>query len=1294
MTEHTEQALQTPSKPKRKKSKWRRILCAVSAVVFLPVFALLGMLATESGQHRLIRWADDVVDALSIEQIEGNLSEGLVLKNLRFQTEGIGTQVAEARLQMQLSCLWRLDMCIDDIRLQQPSVQIDTALLPPSEPTRKESAPMKRISLPIGVHIKQVAVSELSLLIDKHHMTLATFHTAATLNNETGLTVSPTQIHDFRFLQQMDENAEKTNEIKTEKAEPSPPINWEKVEQNLSRPLLADLQKIELPFDMHVQSIDGKNWQYQLVNEKQETLQDIQVSSAELQADATNDVVQLQKFDVHSNLGDLTANGKMQLNEDFPVQFNLSGDFNTFKQNDEVLLPASKIELSLSGTLKKTTALLLQTQGAAEAKLEAKVQPAAPKLPLTLHFVADKAQYPVDNKDPLKIHGLDLTVNGDLLAAQVNLTGAVSGMGIPNNTLELQAVSHLSNVEINRLLLKALNGSAELQGNLNWRDGIAWDSRLQLAKINLGNYLAAFPAVLSGKLSSQGKANSNGWQVDVPELDIQGTLSQRPLNLKGNLTAGDRQLLNVPQLLLTYGENKINAQGHIGDQSDFNLNINAPNLQGLWADLSAGLKGNVKLNGSLANPHIYADLTASRFTFQQMHLNQALIKGDINGTEHIKGQLEVNLNGFNYNDINVNQLKLTASGDEQKHSLQLQSDGNPVAANLNLTGNFDRTLQQWKGTLSQMMIKSEFGNLQTNQNVAVTYDNKTAEATISAHCWMHSQADLCFPQTFKVGANGEVPFDIKRFDLAFVNKLLEQELLNGQLNSKGKVAWFTDKPLLAEVQVNGNNLSVTQKVDRKTFRLAIPQISLNANLANNNLALKSDIHIQNQGRIGTDLKLSDIVNARKLAGTFNVQNLNLNLANQLLNGGEQVNGELNANLTLGGSLTAPTLNGDVRLNKLGAKIRSLPFDITESELTLRFAGTSSTLQGYVKTADSRLNLSGEANWKNVNDWRTRLHAEADKFKVDIPSMARLQISPNIDISATPKLLELSGNIDIPWARIAIESLPDSAVAVSSDEVILDGKEKTNLPKNLPSETQSGMAIRSDLRINIGDDVSLNAYGLKTHLHGLLSVKQEKGNLGLYGEVNLKNGRYASFGQDLLIRKGLISFVGQPSQPMLNIEAIRNPEAMEDASVTAGVKVNGIATAPNVTIFSEPGMPQDQALSYILSGRSLESSGDAASSGSVGAALLGMGLAKSGNVVGGIGKAFGIKDLNLGTAGVGDSSKVEVSGSITPRLQVKYGVGLFDGLAEVTLRYRLLPQLYVQSVSGVNQAFDLLYQFEF
>ena len=41
-----------------------------------------------------------------------------------------------------------------------------------------------------------------------------------------------------------------------------------------------------------------------------------------------------------------------------------------------------------------------------------------------------------------------------------------------------------------------------------------------------------------------------------------------------------------------------------------------------------------------------------------------------------------------------------------------------------------------------------------------------------------------------------------------------------------------------------------------------------------------------------------------------------------------------------------------------------------------------------------------------------------------------------------KLLDLSGNVDIPWARIAIESLPDNAEPVSEDEVILNGPRKS------------------------------------------------------------------------------------------------------------------------------------------------------------------------------------------------------------------------------------------------------------
>ena len=47
-----------------------------------------------------------------------------------------------------------------------------------------------------------------------------------------------------------------------------------------------------------------------------------------------------------------------------------------------------------------------------------------------------------------------------------------------------------------------------------------------------------------------------------------------------------------------------------------------------------------------------------------------------------------------------------------------------------------------------------------------------------------------------------------------------------------------------------------KKLDYRTFKLDIPKLSVNADIQNNNLTLKSDINVQNQGRIGTDLKNS------------------------------------------------------------------------------------------------------------------------------------------------------------------------------------------------------------------------------------------------------------------------------------------------------------------------------------------------------------------------------------------------------------------------------------------------------
>ena len=1298
MTEQKQPSETSPKSPEQPNKKhWvRKAVCIGSAVILVPILGVAGALSFDAGQRGLIQLADKMLDSFSVEQIEGGLQNGLVLNNVRYQTAGIDTHIAQARLQLDFGCLLSREVCLRDFTLNKPTIAINTALLPPSTPDDSKSGPMKRISLPIGINAENLAVQDLSVNIDQTNLTLSHFKSAVSLNNEKGLTLAPTEINDISVI------SKKLPEVKSEPQaeQPNKPVDWDTIEQSLTPAFLGNVSEIILPFDLHIPAIKGKNWHYQAVNEKGETLQSIEIPSLIAQADTVDNQLQLQKLAVESSLGNLYSQGKLQLDGDMPLDLTLKSHLEPLKSDGKEILSASDVDLTLSGSLKKSTALSLKIKGVLDAELNGEVQLAQDKMPLNLTLNVAKGQYAfVNTMAPLKINDVTLKLTGDLLNYHAELKGGVDGTDyIPASKVDFNADGKLYEVTVNKFGIASLDGKSEFVGTANWKEGANWDIQADLEKMNIGFYVPVMPATLSGKLHSRGFAGSQGWQVEVPVADLNGTLSSNPISLKGSATLNQNVLLTVPDLQVRYGENHLNARGVLDDHSDFVLDVDAPNLRGLWSDLSGNVKGHAAISGQFTSPNLDLDLTSSNLHLQGFQLSKASAKGNIKSDPLAKGQFNIKAEQLHYGEsVKLRLLDLALSGDEQNHLLTLKSQGEPVAANLQINGHFDRILEQWKGTLSQAKFDTPIGDVKSNQAIAVSYDNKQAQANIAAHCWQNTDVELCFPQAFNVGKQGNIPFQFKRVNLDLVNKLIEQDSLKGNLQAQGNVAWFTDKPFQFTAKVDGNHLAFSQKLDYRTFKLDIPKLTLNADIQNNNLVLKTDINVHNQGRIVGDIHLNDLAKNRQLGGTLAIERLNLSIANQLLTSGESVNGEVVSKLSFGGNLEKPLLNGNFNIRNIRTKLKSMPVNITDGDIAVHFHGNNSTLQGKIETIDSRLNLTGRANWANIEHWTTELNAQANNFNVDIPSMAKLRFSPNITVKANPKELNLSGTVDIPWARIRIDSLPDTAEPVSEDEVILNGPHKSKeelIKREFAAKTKSGMDIRSDLRINIGKDVSLDAYGLKTNLDGLLSVKQDKGNLGLFGQINLTKGRYASFGQDLLIRKGLISFSGQATQPTLNIEAIRNPEAMEDSKITAGVRVIGIADSPEVTIFSEPSKPQDQALSYLLTGRSLENSGEAGSSGSVGAALLGLGLSKSGKLVGSIGEAFGIQDLNLGTSGVGDKSKVTVSGNLTNRLQIKYGVGLFDGLAEVTLRYRLMPQLYFQSVSSTNQVFDLLYQFEF
>lgn len=1303
--EQNEQQKIAQAQKKRSKSKWRWLWYFL-LLLFMLIGAIVGFLTTGKGQRSALHFVSGLIDELNIENVEGSLQEGLSLKNVSYQMDGITVELGQTDLHIGFNCLWQKKACVENIYLKDTKVIVDTAKLPPSA-EQKESTPVGEITLPLEIGVKNLELENTNVRVDEMDISLAYFKTGA-FGVDKNITIEPTLLDGLRLSLAPDAVENKREQVKEQAKEKVKSTDWAALKAQLAKPLLSKLEPIKLPLYFDIPDFKAMNIQIEqkIRNEQGELIEPISVVKAPLiviQGKSDSQKINLNHIEVQTDKGNVSGQGELTMSGNYPLHWTLNG---SHPEMTELKIPASTAELVLQGELFGKTLLALKSSGAATFNLEGNIALAEEKTPFNLSLKSEQVQYPfmpAKGEDPLVLQNIQFTLTGDLLDYQLKGRLNNRGMNLPEGSLQLNGQGDISHLNLQDLALQALGGKANIAAKVDWTDGVEWDSSLKLDVINTRTLLPEWAAVLSGNLNSSGYAargEQSAWAVKVDGMDIHGNLFQKRLQLKGALTADNQTLLNVPQASLEYGENLIDLKGILGEKSDFYADIKAPNLKGLIPNLTASINGKLRMQGKLAEPMLDLDLTANNVAYDTFKLKSLSAKGKVNTEKQISADLHLVLNQFTQGNIKIENANLTLQGTESNHTLKLVSKGEPVAGNLQLVGNFDRQQQSWQGQLSNVVLQSPVGVFQNDKAVQINYNNKQILANISTHCWRNPKLTLCFPQAFQAGEEGKVPFEIRQFDLAGMQEFLEKNTqISGLVNAKGDAAWFKNKAPQVNVELSSNSLKLTQKLDTGVFPLTFAPVKITAKMAENNLNVNTDIRIENNGRLMSDIAMKDIANKRALSGNINIERINLSLLKPLLSGGESINGDINARLTVGGSAIAPLLYGNLNLTGLKAQSNAMPFDVTGGGLTLNFNGASSTLKGNVQTPQSNLLLEGDANWQKLEAWHTRIRANANKFRVDVPGIAKVDVSPNIEVKVTPKELVLGGKIDIPWARIEVQELPESAVSVSSDEVIMDGSAKNkkafSLPttKNAPQNGQ-GMAIKGDVAINIGNDVHLDAYGLKTNLNGTIKVRQGNRGLGLYGQVNLKNGTFASFGQDLVIRKGLISFAGLPSQPSVEIEAIRNPEAIEDQNVTAGVRVTGIADNLDVKLFSNPSMPQDEILSYILTGRGLENSGDVGSSNSIAAALIGMSLSKGSKTVGSVGSAFGINDLSVTTAGIGDNTKMVVSGSLTPKFKVKYGVGIFAPLTELTLRYRLAPSLYLQWVSSINQAVDLLYRFEF
>jgi len=290
------------------------------------------------------------------------------------------------------------------------------------------------------------------------------------------------------------------------------------------------------------------------------------------------------------------------------------------------------------------------------------------------------------------------------------------------------------------------------------------------------------------------------------------------------------------------------------------------------------------------------------------------------------------------------------------------------------------------------------------------------------------------------------------------------------------------------------------------------------------------------------------------------------------------------------------------------------------------------------------------------------------------------MSPNLDVALAGDSIDAEGEVRIPYAHVELSEIPQTAVPPSDDVVFTD----------TAATRGARQRVTARIRVVLGDSISFKGFNFTADLGGnLLAVAVPNRPATGSGTIVIKTGQYKAYGQDLTISDGRIRFAGGPvDNPGLDIRATRTAQD----SVVAGVQIGGTLKAPQVTIFSEPAMEQGRALQYLVLGHPLgEASGTQGSLASKAASSLGL---RGGNLLArSVGKGVGLDEAQIETKGDLKEASFVAGKYLSPNLYVSYGIGLFDPVSTLRLRYVLSSKWTLQAETGTGTGADLLYRFE-
>ena len=840
-----------------------------------------------------------------------------------------------------------------------------------------------------------------------------------------------------------------------------------------------------------------------------------------------------------------------------------------------------------------------------------------------------------------------LTVSGSLDDWTVDGTVQLSVPDVPPGQFTIKGGGDRDHATARILDGAVLGGALAGRAEYRWRDAHRWSASLDLRKVKSDALLPDWPATLSGHVDVSGQQQP--FAATARLRDIRGEFRQQRLQADGTIDFREG-MVSADGLSISHGDSTVKLNGNPRGADGLRFSAYVSELGDYIDDAYGTIESSGTLSLKPEQPYLELRASSRELGFRDI----AIVDLRIEDRGHASNVMDIELTASEarIGGFTATELRVAAVAAQEAQSVEMALTTAGLATVLGISGRFDdwNAPTRWSGRLRRLDLEHADFSAALADPASVELTRRSAAVQglcLAAANGISLCTDSAWSDTMGIDLSATLSSVPANLVNAFVDTGLEfDQLLSGDLDwrrtKQGKSSGRVD------VGMSGGVVSGRARPDR---RLETGNAKLRFRIDSNNLhSGVLDLPLPGLGQAAARFEVLDVAGNGSAAvnGNVDVDIADIAFAETFVPMLDDVSGRLAANLVIGGSITEPSVTGQVTL--ADGSISYLPIGLRLTDLTLdsELEGRGDIeMSGSFVAGEGRGNIRTRTNGRRTARSGLQIELRGNNLTlIDLPDL-RAVADTDVSVGFDGKLLQLNGRVEVPHARIRPRNLGINRVSESSDVVIVRG-ELPEYPAAGGGETD--LLINGSVEVALGNDVVVDIDVAETSVTGS-TVFSWNGPL-----MPTANGRYIvkgeilAYGQKLEISEGAVRFPDVPANdPYLRIRAER--EIFGNTQVRrAGVLVAGTVSRPTIEAYTTPMTTEERALTLLVTGSEFD-------------------------------YEKGVGAFDFGTY-------------IAPRVYASYGIGLFDQENVIRVRYDLTEGFGVTLTSGQrDEGVDLTYRFE-